>query len=172
MILSFFYLLLVLVTIISTFIMYISTLKDSSLDSRRYSTLIDLLNLYGHFYLQSFSLLSTASYSDLHIDDLWLIMKFKIELKHLLQDCEMTYNQYKYIKDSNELFGNIYSICGLNTNSSIQIKFNDFHEFGNSMQNCISIQNFEYFINNTFASNLEHDEIPDVRLSYEDFIIH
>ena len=153
--------------------MFVLSLKDSSIESKKYSSLVDLKHLYGCLYLKCFSTMSLTSPTRLQIHNLCMIMNIKIEIKRLLQDCGMSYQQYQLLIHNNELFGNVYEMFNLNSNSVITIKFNDFPDFSpKSMQNCITIENFEYYINNKFIPSLETTDTPDVRLSYEDFTIN
>ncbi|RCK67447.1 hypothetical protein Cantr_02695 [Candida viswanathii] len=147
------------------------TLTDSSLETTRYSNLVGLLNLYSYFYQQSFLTLSSTADTRLNIDRLCHIMRFKVELKEMLQDLGISYKQYKSLENLSDLFAKFYEVCGVSPISCVQLKFNDFVDYGKSTQHCVSVQNFEYFINATFIPELEKEEMPDVRLSYENFIV-
>lgn len=92
-------------------------------------------------------------------------------MKTSLQIAGVNYQVYSTISKLNGLILLLYEGLDLDCESSIDIKFNDFGDFGDSTKRCISIENFDFFMENEFLVGLENDSDPDTRLVYDNFIV-
>ncbi|CAX44126.1 conserved hypothetical protein [Candida dubliniensis CD36] len=147
-------------------------INDTSISSEKYSTVVCYEDMTNPNYIAKLSELSNSLHKQgLDLHEVCLIMRFKMELKTNLQEIAISYQVYNTMPKLNELVPRLYERFDLDCESSIDIKFNDFGDFGDSTKRCISIENFDFFMENEFLASLENDSNPDTRLMYDNLIV-